>query len=177
MQENVDVLEVNRNPHLPPHLAGASGWLPKDRDKAKEDTPEESCLAFGYLRGLHDRALAIELRLRNGNRDYFSYSHLASWRYNPSVGLLLKFTDDLVTLVLVRGSNLDALVKQSVNLTDRGLQRHRILWLREMDETELRRAGKGEPTIDRIEVVEFQSNEELQEWLEKAVPAFVRKAR
>lgn len=177
MPENVDALEVNRNPHLPAHLAGASGWLPKDRVKEKEDIEEESCLAFGYLRGLHERALAIEFRLRNGNRDYFSYNHLASWRYNPSVGLLLKFTDDVVTLVLVRGSNLDALVKQSVNLTDRGFQRHRILWLREMDETELRRAGKGEPTIDRIEVAEFASNEELQEWLKKNAPAFVRKAQ
>jgi hypothetical protein len=177
MHKNVDAQEANRNPHLASHLASTSGRLTLDRVKEKEDPPEDSCVAFGYLRGLHERALAIEFRLRNGNRDYFSYSHLASWRYNPSVGLLLKFTDDLVTLVLIRGSNLDALVKQSVNLTDRGFQRHRILWLREMDEMELRRAGKGEPTIDRIEVAEFTSNEELQEWLAKNAPAFVRKGK
>jgi len=170
MHENIDVLEANRNPHL----TGAPSWLPKDRVNEKDDTPEESCLAFGYLRGLHDRALAIEFRLGNGNRDYFSYSHLASWRFNPSVGLLLKFTDDLLTLVLVRGSNLDALVKQSVNLTDRGFQRHRILWLREMDEMELRKAGKGEPTIDRIEIAEFASQEEPDDWLKKNAPGFVR---
>ena len=78
-----------------------------------------------------------------------------------------------MTLVLIRGSNLDALVKQSVNLTDRGFQRHRILWVREMDEAELRKAGKGEPTIDRIEVAEFESHEELQEWLKKTAPSFV----
>jgi hypothetical protein len=174
MSENVDVRDVNRNPHLAPYLASAPGRLPMDRDKEKDDAPEESCPAFGYLRGLHDRALAIELRFRNGNRDYFSYSHLASWRYNPSVGLLLKFTDDLVTFVLIRGSHLDALVKQSVNLTDRGFQRHRILWVREMDEMQLQRAGKGEPMIDRIEVAEFETQEEQRAWLQKAAPAFLR---
>jgi hypothetical protein len=92
----------------------------------------------------------------------------------PSVGLLLKFTDDLVTLVLVRGSNLDALVKQSVNLTDRGFQRHRVLWLEELDEGHLRQATEGEPTIDRIEVTEFEPQEELRAWLKKAAPALLR---
>ena len=136
---------------------------------------EDECRAFGYLRGVRDRALAIELRLRTGDREYFPYSHLVSWRYNPSVGVLLKFTDDVVTLVLIRGSNFDALVNGSINLTDRGLQRHRILWVREMDADEVRRAGHEEPTIDRIEVAEFPSNEELQEWLKKHASAFVRK--
>lgn len=141
-----------------------------------EDEADEG-KAFGYWRGVRDRALAIELRLRTGDREYFSYGHLVSWRYNPSVGLLLKFTDDVVTLVLIRGSNLDALAKGSINLTDRGLQRHRILWVREMEEAEVRRAGDEEPIIDRIEVAEFPSNLELQEWLKENAPLFVRKER
>ena len=66
-----------------------------------------------------------------------------SWQFNPSAGLLLKFTGDVVTLVLIRGSNLDALVKDgAINLTDRGFQRHRIIWVREMDEEELRKVGE-----------------------------------
>jgi hypothetical protein len=77
--------------------------------------------------------------------------------------------------VLIRGSNLGAPVNNSVNLTDRGLQRHRIVWVREMDDLELRRAGKGEPTIDRIEVAECESNEAVTEWLNQHAPAFVRK--
>ena len=82
-----------------------------------------------------------------------------------------------MTLVLIRGSNLDALVGEgTVNLTDRGLQRHRILWVREMDEQELRRVGERGPTIDRIEVGEFESQEEMQEWLKKVAPAFMRKS-
>ena len=43
-----------------------------------------------------------------------------------------------------------------------------------MEEQELRQAGKGEPTIDRIEPAEFDSSEELREWVKKNVPAFVR---
>jgi hypothetical protein len=153
--------------------AGLAGRLPPPAEK--DDAEEESCPAFGYLRGLRERALAVEFRFRTGNSEWYSYSLLASWRHNPSVGLLLKFTGDLVTLVLIRGSNLDALVNQGlVNLTDRGFQRHRVLWVREMEEEELRRAGRGEPTIDGIEIVEFESGEDVQTWLRKHAPAFLR---
>src|SRR5689334_16966173 len=54
--------------------------------------------------------------------------------YNPSVGLVLKFTGDAVTLVLIRGSNLDMHVNGAVNLTEWGLQQHRIVWVKEMDD-------------------------------------------
>jgi hypothetical protein len=140
------------------------------------DSDEEVCPAFGFLRGLHDRALAIEFRFRDANREAFSYSHLASWKFNPSAGLLLKFTSDVTTLVLIAGSNLDVDPPgKSINLTDRGIQRHRITYVREMDEDELRRGGKDIPTIDNIKVADFQSQEEQQEWLKKHAPAFVRR--
>ena len=58
---------------------------------------------------------------------------------------------------------------------DRGFQRHRIVFVREMDEDEMRKAGRAEPTIDRIEVAEFESPEVQREWLAKNAPAFVRK--
>src|SRR5271168_286462 len=110
----------------------------KDGEPVSEGE-EGECPAFGYLRGLNARALAVEFRFRDGNSEWHSYSLLSSWRHNPSVGLLLKFTGDVVTLVFIRGSNLDALVNQAVNLTDRGFQRHRITFVREMDEDELRK--------------------------------------
>jgi len=140
---------------------------------------EESCPAFGFLRGLDARALALEFRLRSGDSEWFAYSCLVSWRFNPSVGLLLKFTTgNGVCLVLVRGSNLDAPVRQAqVNLTDRGLQRHRIVFVREMHEVELRRAREGEPTINRIDIGEFETTEEQREWLKARAPVFIRKQR
>ena len=61
----------------------------------------------------------------------------------PSEGLLLKFSGDLVYLVLIRGSNLDKPLNEgSINLTHAGLQRLRVLWIREMTEEEI--GGSGE---------------------------------
>ena len=135
---------------------------------------EDSCAAFGFLRG-HDRALAIEFRLRTGDSEWLSYQILNSWRFNPSVGVLMKFTGDAITLVVLRGSNLDLMLPgKDINLTDRGLQRHKITFIREMDEAELRRAGKAEPTIDKIDIVECQTLEEQQEWITKHAGAFAR---
>jgi hypothetical protein len=154
-----------------PHLKGLAA-LAEEKEK---DTDEVSCPAYGFLRGLDQRALAVEFRFRNGNSDWFPYSLLASWRYDPSVGLLLKFTGDVVALALIRGSNLAAKAPgKDINLTDRGLQRHRILWIREMGEDEVRRSGEGEPTIDSIQAAEFESGEELREWVKKNAPAFIR---
>ena len=89
------------------------------------DSDEEECLAFGYLRGIRDQALSLEFRFANGNREAFPYSWLGPATYNPSAGLLLKFVGDLIYLVLLEGSNLNALVNGAVSLYDRGIQRHR----------------------------------------------------
>jgi hypothetical protein len=157
------------------HLSHVDSVIAKG-DGAKTEGEEESCPAFGFLRGLDGRALMVEFRLRTGDSEWFAYSCLVSWRFNPSVGLLLKFTSDVASLVLIRGSNLDAPVGQGqVNLTDRGLQRHRIVFIREMDEDELQKVREGEPSIDGIDIGEFETVEEQREWLKARAPAFVRK--
>jgi hypothetical protein len=161
-----------------PAQSPGTGWLSRERPVEKEAGDEAACPAFGYLRGLREQARALEFRYRTGNSDWFPYSWLASWRHNPPVGLLLRFSGDVVTLVLIRGSNLDALVgQQTVNLTDRGLQRLRITYVREMDDDELRRAKQGEPTTDAIEVAEFESIRVIYAWLSERASAFLRRLR
>jgi hypothetical protein len=153
--------------------ASLSGILQSKESEGEEG--ESSCAAFGYLRGIRERADALQLRFRDGNSMWFPYGWLGTWRFNPSDGLLLKFSGDVVYLVLVRGSNLDRPLSDSTtNLTTSGLQRHRIVWMREMTEEEIRQVGETGPTIDRIEVAEFESNAELKEWLSQNAPAFVR---
>jgi hypothetical protein len=170
MSDKGDLLDfVRRNPTL----EALTGRGPQEAAKATDDHEEDFCAAFGFLRGVRDRALALEFRYLDGNSDWHAYNCLTSWRFNPSVGLLLKFTGDLVTLVLIRGSNLDALVNDSVDLPH-GIQRHRIMWVREMDKAETKKIGTAGPTIDRIEVAEFESQEELREWLAKTAPVFAR---
>src|ERR1700730_1406393 len=158
---------IQRNP--PP--AGLSAYL-KTKEYEAEGT-EASCGAFGYLRGIRDQATSVEFRFRNGNSTWFPYGWMGPWQYNPSEGLLLKFSGDLVYLVLIRGSNLDKPLKEgAINLTHAGLQRHRVLWLREMSEEEIRQVGESGPTIDSIEIAEFETHDALKEWVRQKAPAF-----
>jgi hypothetical protein len=144
------------------------------RKEPEVEGAEASCGAFGYLRGLRDQSAAVELRFRDGNSTWFPYAWLGTWQHNPSEGLLLKFSGDLVYLVLIRGSNLDRPLNEgAINLTHAGLQRHRVLWVREMTPEEIRQVGENGPTIDSIEVAEFESHRDLKEWLGKHAPAFL----
>jgi hypothetical protein len=155
------------NPHLAGKLAGVGTRPPEGGEGA--------CPAFGYLRGLHERASAVEFRLKSGNSVWFPYNWLGTWKFDPSVGLLLKFSGDLVYLVLIRGSNLDKAVEDSgIDLIRAGFQRHRVLWVREMGEDDIRQTSDSGPTIDSIQVAEFESHGALQEWLTETAPAFLR---
>jgi hypothetical protein len=143
--------------------------------EADAEAAVPSCGAFGYLRGLRDQAAAVELRFRSGNSRWFPYSWLGPWQYNPSDGLLLKFSGDLVYLVLIRGSNIDRpLSAGAINLTHAGLQRHRVLWVREMSAEEIRQVGETGPTIDSINVAEFETHSDLKAWVGKHAPEFAQ---
>lgn len=145
------------------------------KDGGGGDDGEASCVAFGYLRGIRDAASSLEFRFRDGNSAWFPYNWLGPWRYNPSEGLLLKFSGDLVYLVLIRGSNLAIpLDEGTINLTTGGLQRHRVMWIQEMSEADIKAVGEKGPTIDSIQVAEFESQADLKEWLREHAPAFVQ---
>jgi len=144
------------------------------RRESDGDGGEGACAAFGYLRGLRERADAIEFRFRNGNSVWFPYGWLGMWKFDPSVGLLLKFTGDVVYLVLIRGSNLDRpLADSTINLTNAGLQRHRVLWIKEMSEVEIRQSGEEVPIIDSLEVSEFESHDSLKAWITEHASSFL----
>ncbi len=154
------------------HLRGYSAAPAKGEPEPPEGG-EGACAAFGFLRGIRERADAIEFRFHDGNSVWFPYSWLGTWQFNPSEGLLLKFSGDLVYIVLIRGSALDRPLGDANNdLIRAGLQRHRVLWVREMGEEDIRQVGDKGPTIDSITVAEFESHAELKEWLSKNSPAF-----
>lgn len=156
---------------LRPPGSGLSGIL-QSKDADAEGVA--ACKAFGYLRGIRDHAAAVEFRFRNGNSVWFPYNWLGNWSFNPSEGLLVKFSGDLVYLVLIKGSNLDRPLQDgAATLTHVGLQRHRLLWVREMTEEEIRHVGETEPTIDSIEVAEFETHAALKGWLQERAPAFI----
>jgi hypothetical protein len=53
--------------------AGLTGILQSRETEADEG--ESSCAAFGYLRGIRERADAVQLRFRDGNSTWFPYSY------------------------------------------------------------------------------------------------------
>lgn len=161
----------------PTHQERLKGIL-KPGSPPKEVEAEEaelSCGAFGYLRGIRDLPGSVEFRFRDGNSVWFAYSLLATWKYNPSEGLLLKFSGDVIYMVLIKGSCLDKpLAEGSINLTTGGLQRNRVVWIREMSKEDIQQVGDSGPTIDSIQVQEFETQAALKEWLTKNAPAFLR---
>jgi hypothetical protein len=163
----------------PTHQDRLRGILPDAKaapPKKDGDAEEEiSCgAAFGYLRGIRDLPGSVEFRFRDGNSVWFAYSLLGTWKYNPSEGLLLKFSGDQIYLVLIRGSNLDKPLNEgAINLTTGGLQRSRVVWIREMAQSEIQQVGDSGPTIDSIQLGEFDSQAAQKEWLAKNAPAFL----
>lgn len=158
---------LQANPHLADKIITGNGPKPPEGG-------EGACPAFGYLRGLHERANAIEFRFKNGNSVWFPYTWLGTWKFDPSAGLLLKFSGDLIYLVLIQGSNLDQPLQDSgIDLIRAGLQRHRILWIHELDDAEIQQTDDKEPTIDRVEIKEFESQNDLRNWLTQNAPAFL----
>src|SRR5689334_4757478 len=97
--------------------------LPGKKEEAEEEISSPAG-AFGYLRGIRDLPGSVELRFRGGNSIWFPYGWLGPWKYDPSEGLLLKFSGDQIYLVLIRGSNLSKPLNEgAINLTTGGLQR------------------------------------------------------
>ena len=152
----------------------SDGKVPGPPKKDGDGGDEGSCAAFGYLRGIRDSSTSVEFRFLSGNSVWFPYSWLGPWRYDPSEGLLLKFSGDAVYLVLIKGSNLDKpLPEGSINLTNAGLQRSRVVWIRELTGEEIERVGESGPTIDSILIGEFSDHESRRAWLQTHAPAFL----
>jgi hypothetical protein len=165
--ENPHKDRVQPNAHLAGILAPTS--------KKEAESEEISCPAFGYLRGIRDRAHAVEFRFLKGDTVSFPYGWMGPARYDPSEGCLIKFSGDLVYLVLIRGSNLDVPLNEgNMNLISGGLLRQRVTWIREMPTADIQKVGEAGPTIDSIEVAEFESHAELKDWLGKRAAAFLK---
>ena len=112
-----------------------------------EQEETDDCGAFGYLRGMRDRAVMIELRKKDGNIKAVGYAWLVQVEFDPSVGITLHLAGQKIRIL---GRNLNAESRANVRLLQ-GILRHRVPWVQEMDEPALMRAGDQETVIERIE--------------------------
>lgn len=97
---------------------------------------------FGWLRGVRERAIMLELRKRSGDVLALGYAWLESVAFDPSIGITLAFPG---RRVFIKGRNLGAPVRPNVRLFD-GVIRHRVPWIREMDTAESTTVA----TVDQI---------------------------
>lgn len=112
------------------------------------DEPEIDDLGcFGWLRGIRDRALAVELRRANGNIVAIPYHGIERFAFDPSVGIELAVAGGKVVL---KGRNLNAEVRPAIRLFE-GLARHRVPWIREVADSESMSAAGDVTVVDLIQ--------------------------
>jgi hypothetical protein len=104
--------------------------------------------AYACVRGIKDRCLMIDFRFLNGKREAFAYSMLEQVTFEPSEGMMLRF---LGVKVLVRGRNFAVLSSNGVSLLE-AIHRHRVPWLREVEEFRGKTQAKDTVVVMKIEI-------------------------
>lgn len=111
-----------------------------------EGDEPENLGCFGWLRGVKDRAIMLELRKKDGHVLAVGYSWLERVELQPDQGIILHLPGRKVN---IKGSGLNADCRPTVRLFD-GIIRHRVPWIRESDRTELLQAENDTVTIESI---------------------------
>lgn len=103
--------------------------------------------AFGWLRGVRDRAVMLELRKKDGNVLAVGYAWLERAEFDPSEGITLHVVGKTLR---IQGRNLNAPLRPNVRLFQ-GITRHRVPWIQEADQsTAMESQGKG-ILVERID--------------------------
>ena len=102
--------------------------------------------SFGWLRGIRDRSLSLELRKANGNIVAIPYHAIDRFEFDPSEGISLSLGTGKIQ---IKGRNLNAEVRPTIRLFE-GLTRHRVTYLRETDGRENLLVADGATAIDAI---------------------------
>jgi hypothetical protein len=102
--------------------------------------------AFGWLPGVRDGAVMLELRKKNGNVLAVGYAMLDPIEFDPSEGVTLHSAGRKIRIT---GRNLNSEVRPGVRLF-RGITRHKVAWIQEADEPAAMQAGKGATVVEAI---------------------------
>jgi hypothetical protein len=122
-----------------------------DAPKPELETDEaDDCGCFGWLRGVRDRSIMLELRKKDGHILAISYSWLERVEFDPEEGITLHFPSRKVKIT---GSGLNTDARPTVRLFD-GIIRHRVPWIREADRNE---CLKSAPDLVIVETIAWDS--------------------
>ncbi len=103
---------------------------------------------FGWLRGMRETAIMLEVRHRDGRMSAFNYVTLDRAEFDPSDGITLHFGSKTVKIT---GRNLNAEARRNVRLFN-GLLRRRIPWIQVADEPTALAAAKGATVIEDVDI-------------------------
>ncbi len=117
-----------------------AGSLPSDVEGT------EDLGAFGWLRGIRDRAAMLELRRKDGNILAVGYGYMDKVEFDPSDGITLSVAGQRIR---IKGRNLNEAIRPMVRLFE-GISRHRVPWVREADRPESLEADDKATIIDSI---------------------------
>lgn len=123
---------------LEPHMAAVAAPI-------ESDTDDLGC--FGVLRGVAERAVALELRQRDGIIKAISYAWIERYEYDPSQGIKLFAAGTEVAII---GRNLNKEVRPNLRLFE-AIVRHRVPWLCEIDDSATMQAPKTATVIESIQ--------------------------
>lgn len=113
--------------------------------QSEADAPEDLG-GFGWLRGIRDRAIMLELRKKDGSIMAVGYGYVERAEYCPSEGITLHVVGGQIR---IKGRNLNSEVRPTVRLYE-GLTRHRVSWIQEADRTASLQANDDQTIIDSI---------------------------
>jgi hypothetical protein len=104
--------------------------------------------AFGWLRGVQDRAIMLEIRHKDGRVTAKGYSWLQSAEFDGSNTVTLNFSGETITIA---GRNLNAESRPNIRLFA-GILRHRVPWIQEADGPTAHEAAKDAVLIEEVRV-------------------------
>lgn len=116
-------------------------------DALGDDELADDLGSFGWLRGVRERAIMLELRKKDGHILAVNYAWLERMEFDPSEGITLRAGD---TVIRITGRNLNAEARPLVRLFD-GLTRHRVPWVREAGRAENLEVRELVTVIERID--------------------------
>lgn len=127
------------------------GLRPSNRSGVN-DQPDESdrvgeFSCFGWLRGARERSVMLELIRKDGHTLGIGYAWIHEMEYDPAGRIVLHAGERTIT---ISGRNLNHETRPNVRLFS-ALTRHRVLWVREMDEHRPLDSDDSITMIDSIE--------------------------
>lgn len=128
------------------YVTGRDSRMGMASEHAEAD-PCDDLGAFGWLRGIRDRAVMLELRRRDGSIVAVGYGWLERVAFDPSEGITISAAGQKIR---IKGRNLNTEVRPSVRLFE-GIARHRVPWIREADQAAAMEADAKVTIVDCID--------------------------